>query len=66
MIKSEYNKMIERGFQNIYYIGGEGAIGDDHEATVDGVHFTDLGYMRYADFLISGFEQLHLIAPLRR
>jgi len=26
-------------------------LGDDGEATVDGIHFTDLGMMRYADLL---------------
>jgi hypothetical protein len=26
-------------------------IGADREATVDGIHFTDLGFMRYADYL---------------
>ena len=35
--------------------------GFDHEGTVDGVHFTDLGFMRYADFLINQFKQLGLI-----
>ncbi len=27
-------------------------LGDDGEATVDGIHFTDVGMMRYADLLI--------------
>ena len=26
-------------------------MGTDNEATVDGLHFTDLGFMRYADLL---------------
>jgi lysophospholipase L1-like esterase len=26
-------------------------LGQDGEATVDGIHFTDLGLMRYADLL---------------
>ncbi len=63
MMKNEYRKMINSGFSNIYYIENDGAVGTDHEATVDGVHFTDLGFMRYADFLISKFEQFHL--PLK-
>ncbi len=60
MMKSEYQKMLDRGFSNIFYIENTGAIGTDHEATVDGVHFTDLGFMRYADFLISKFKKFHL------
>ena len=57
MLKSEYRKMIEQGFTNIFYIESAGATGSDHEATVDSVHFTDLGFLRYADFLISKFRE---------
>jgi hypothetical protein len=63
MLKAEFEKLIERGYSNIYYIENAGALGDDHEATVDGVHLTDLGFMRYADFLISKFRQHGLVAP---
>lgn len=61
-LKTEYTKMVEDGFNNIYYVSSENATGDDHEGTVDGVHFTDLGFMRYADFLIEKFVQLDLIS----
>ena len=60
-LKREYTKMIEDGFDNIYYVSSENAIGDDHEGTVDGVHFTDLGFIRYANFLIEKFTQFGLI-----
>lgn len=59
-LKEEYEKMGKRGFSDIYYIDNKGALGDDHETTVDGVHFTDLGFLRFADFLISKFDQLNL------
>ena len=39
----------------------ENAIGNDNEGTVDGVHFTDLGFIRYADFLIDKFVEFGLI-----
>ena len=32
-----------------------------NEGTVDGVHFTDLGFIRYADFLIDNFVEFGLI-----
>jgi hypothetical protein len=60
-LKNEYDKMIEAGFSNIFYISSEHATGDDHEGTVDGVHFTDLGFIRYADFLINKFIEFDLI-----
>ena len=62
-LKKEYHKMIEQGYQNIYYISGEDALGTDQEGTVDGVHFTDLGFSRYADFLIKQFGELGLVSP---
>lgn len=60
-LKTEYTKMIEGGFDNIFYIDSENATGDDHEGTVDGVHFTDLGFIRYANYLIEKFIQFGLI-----
>ncbi|MBR5568803.1 MAG: hydrolase, partial [Bacteroidales bacterium] len=33
-------------------ISAEGMIGTDGEATVDGIHFTDLGMMRYVDHVM--------------
>ena len=57
----EYDKLTEAGFSNIFYINSEHATGDDHEGTVDGVHFTDLGFLRYADFLIDKFIGFGLI-----
>jgi hypothetical protein len=60
-LKAEYNKMIAQGFDHIFYINSENATGVDHEGTVDGVHFTDLGFIRYADFLIEKFIQFGLI-----
>ena len=35
--------------KNIYYVPSQALIGDDYEATVDGIHFTDLGQFRYAE-----------------
>jgi hypothetical protein len=59
-LKVEYEKMIKKGFTNIYYIDNKELKGNDHEATVDGIHFTDLGFLRYADLVISKFDQFKL------
>ena len=60
-LKYEYQKMIDFGYKNIFYIESGNALGLDQEGTVDGVHFTDLGFMRYADFLLKKFEEFELI-----
>ena len=50
--KRLFRKLRKSGEKKIYYIGAEGMIGDDGEATVDGSHFTDLGAMRYVDHVM--------------
>ena len=50
--KRLFKKLKKAGEKRIYYIGAEGMIGEDGEATVDGTHFTDLGMMRYVDFVL--------------
>ena len=57
--KSFCDKLNKEGYKNIRYIDlysgcdmKKSAIGPDHEATVDGVHLTDLGFVRYAKSLL--------------
>lgn len=44
-----FDKLKEKGEQNIQLIPCVSMT--DNEATVDGIHFTDLGFMRYAEYL---------------
>lgn len=50
--KRLFRKLKKSGEKKIYYISAEGMIGDDGEATVDAIHFTDLGAMRYVDHVL--------------
>jgi hypothetical protein len=54
-LKTEFEKLKKAGMKNLYFISAKNAIGADNEATVDGVHLTDLGFMRMADHLIKEF-----------
>ena len=56
-LKTQYEKMINNGYNNIIYLETQSALGNDFEGTVDAVHFTDLGFIRYSDFLIKKFEE---------
>jgi lysophospholipase L1-like esterase len=47
-----YEKVRKAGEKKLFYIGSEGALGEDGEATVDGSHFTDLGMVRYVDHIL--------------
>ena len=54
--KALFGKLKADGEKNIYYVSSKGMIGDDGEATVDGIHFTDLGMRRYAEYLYPVLE----------
>ena len=44
-----FTQLNRDGYKDIYYLPAKGIIGDDGEATVDGVHLTDLGFYRIAE-----------------
>jgi lysophospholipase L1-like esterase len=50
-VREIFERIKARGDAPIEFISSEPMIGADHEATVDGIHFTDLGFMRYAGYL---------------
>jgi len=60
-LKSEFEKMRNLGYKNLYYIETPKIIDSDNEGTVDAIHFTDLGFLRYADFLIDSLSKLELL-----
>jgi len=47
-IRKTYERLKKEGISNFYYLETTKLIGDDHEATIDGVHLTDLGFSRIA------------------
>lgn len=46
-----FEKLKKQGEKNIWYLKSDMMVGLDNEAFVDGIHFTDLGMERYADWL---------------
>lgn len=50
-INAFFKSLKKRGEKNIYMLSSKDIIGNDGEATVDGSHFTDLGFMRYSKIL---------------
>jgi len=60
-LKNEYDNILKSGIQNIYYIKDKQHEKMDNEGTVDGVHLTDLGFLRYADYLIENFKKNQLV-----
>ena len=60
-LKTEFQKMINWGYDNLFYLDESSALGDDYEGTVDGLHFTDLGFLLYANFLLAELKDNKLL-----
>ncbi len=50
-LKEEFEKLRAAGYDNIHYLSTTELIGQDGETTVDGIHLTDLGFVRMAEAL---------------
>jgi hypothetical protein len=48
-LKAAYGRLTAQGVKRLYYVPCDRLLGSDHEATVDGTHATDLGFLRMAD-----------------
>ncbi len=46
-----HRKLVKEGFKKLHYVKGAKLIGVDNEASVDGIHPGDVGYMRMTDIL---------------
>lgn len=51
-LRAAWQRMQAAGVPHLHYVPGEALLGDDGEATVDGVHPTDLGFLRMARTLL--------------
>ncbi len=46
-----FEKLKKQGEKRIYYLKSDDMLGHDSEAFVENIHFTDLGMMRYAEWI---------------
>ncbi len=60
-INDFFRSLKDKGEQHIYFLSSEDMLGHDGEATVDGIHMTDLGFMRYAQLLMKCFRENRLL-----
>jgi len=51
LLREAWRTLVDGGDKNLYYLEAVGMIGADGEATVDGRHPSDLGFMRMAEWL---------------
>lgn len=60
--KLEFSKLKAAGYRNIFYYDCATTLGTDREGSVDGTHFTDLGMMRYSEWILPILEK-HMLKP---
>ena len=58
MLDKVFHDLEKQGCRDIYLVKSENMIGNDGEATVDGIHFTDLGFVRYAGLIVPVLEKV--------
>jgi hypothetical protein len=57
-LNAVFDELKAKNEQHIWLIHSAGMTGLDGEVAVDGIHFTDLGFMRYADFLYPQIQEI--------
>ena len=57
ILNAEIKKCKKLGIKEIYLIDQENCIGNDNEGTVDGIHYNDIGFSRFAEHLLKNIEQ---------
>ncbi len=57
-IREAYTKLKSEGYKQLYYLPATNLIGSDHEGTIDGVHLTDLGYLRQLEAMWPQLKKL--------
>jgi hypothetical protein len=50
-LRAVHDELLAEGVKGLHYVPGENLLGDDGEATVDGSHATDVGFLRMAEVL---------------
>jgi len=57
-IRRIVEELQAKGDSRVFLLSSQGMLGNDGEATVDGIHFTDLGFLRYAELLYPVIKQM--------
>ena len=52
VLASQIKECNKLGFKELYLIDQKDCLGSDYEATVDGVHYNDIGFQRFSDHIL--------------
>ena len=61
-LKEIYRRLTKAGQKKLFYVSAARLFGNDGEATVDGTHPTDLGFLRMADAIEPSLRRACLAA----
>lgn len=56
--KEAFNKIKATGDKNVYFVSSEKILEADNVGTIEGTHFTDIGFLKYADVLTPVLQKL--------
>ena len=56
ILSKKIKECNELGLKNIHLIHQEGSLGLDRESTVDGIHYNDIGFQRFADHILKNIK----------
>ena len=62
-LRKAYQQLVEEDIKRIFYLPGDLLLGQDGEATVDGTHPTDLGFLRMADAMEPVLREALKVSP---
>jgi lysophospholipase L1-like esterase len=57
-LRDAHQRLIAAGVKDLHYIPEDDLLGDDWEATVDGTHPTDVGFLRMAEAILPTLKPL--------
>ena len=56
-LRQVFDGLVAEGEKNIYFVGAMQMLGEDNTGTVEGTHFTDVGFISYANILAPVLKQ---------
>lgn len=57
-LREYYKKLKSQGVKNIYYFEADKILTEDRQGTVDGYHFTDLGFYRFEKNILPAIKKI--------
>ncbi|HEY0666591.1 MAG TPA: SGNH/GDSL hydrolase family protein [Sphingobacteriaceae bacterium] len=56
--RNAYTRLKKDKVKDLYYVRSKDLIGNDHEATIDGTHLTDAGFIRISDRISKSIKKV--------